>query len=281
MPVRKNPKVKSSVLSSSARARSTPPKRPNTLTPSERRRLSKIKYADTRELLEQINYRHQIFNAIEAELEIPELSEQEIVQRVLHLANPHPTFDQKVEAMLNCADSRPLSHGYSLKRDTTWAYAEHPKYAVTHWWDSVMETRAEFRKAIIATINSPKAARRRYSKKIREALGQIVVIPHDVWDGRSGTTELRRFSQNTSAACGYVLMLLLDEERSHGGLLRLCKLEECARPFLGVHAPGGSPPKSYCSDDCTAIAKRIGNAARQAALRKRNAKKVKKRRKKA
>lgn len=255
------------VLSGATSTGRSKSKRPNTLTPAERRKLSKVDYADTTLLLEQIVYRHQIFNAIEVEMDIPELSEQEIVQRVLHLANLHPTYDQKVEAMLNCADKRPLSHGYSIERDMAWANAEQPKYAISHWWDSISEVRAEFRDAVFTTFKTPTAARRKYSKKIRDALEQIVVIPRHVWDGRSCKTELRYFSLKTSAACGYVLMLLLDDQRPYGNLLRLCKLEECGRPFVGVHAKSGSPLTIYCSDDCKTIAKRHHNAARQAALR--------------
>jgi hypothetical protein len=218
-------------------------------------------------LLEQIGYRQQIFNAIDVEIELPELPEEEIVQRFLHLANERPTYEQKVLAMLNCADKKPLSHGYMAQADIAWANDEAPRYAVEQWWESIVDIRSEFRKAVLAIIKNPDTARRRYSKKIRDALKQIVPVPRPVWDGCSGKIELRYFALNPSAGCGYVLMLLLDDQRPHGAVLRQCKLEECQRPFLGVHASSGSPKTVYCSDDCKKIAKRHQNAARQAALR--------------
>lgn len=247
---------------------------------AERRRLGKLNYpVDSTPLLEQIRYRHEVFNAVKAEIEIPELPEQEIIQRVLYLAHPkNTTIDQKAAAMLNCADKTSLSHGYSGDWGTAWAHDEKPKYAIWEWWDSIAEIRGDFRKAVLAVFRNPLTARRKYGKWIRDALDQIVVVPRLVWDGHTGKTELRYFSMETSAACGYALMLLLDEGRPYGSLLRLCKLEEeCERPFLAVHAPTGSPPTAYCSDDCKAIAKRNLTAARQAAFRERN-KKAKSRR---
>lgn len=260
------------VLGQSASRSAAKPTPPNTLTTAERRKLSKLEYADTKLLLEQIGYRHQVFNAIDVEIALPELPEEEIVQRFLHLANARPTPEQKVFAMLYCADQKPLSHGHMSRSDIAWAQEEGPRIAADLWWESVAEIRKKFRKAVLAAMRNTDAARRRYSKKIRDSLEQIVTVPRPVWDGSSGRIEHRLFAPDPSVGCGYALMLLLDEQRPLGALLRQCKFEECQRPFLGFHAASGSPTTVYCSDECTKFAKRYQNAARQAALRERRKK---------
>lgn len=266
--MRKKAKVTTALGRSAGRPKVSPAP-PNTVTKAERRKLSKLKYADTKPLLEQIHHRHQVFNAIDFEVDLPELPEEEIVQRFLYLANEKPTPEQKVFAMLYCADHKPLSHGNMTRSDIAWADEEAPQYAAAQWWESVAEIRNEFRNAVLAILRNPNSARRRYSKKIRHALEQIVTVPRPVWDGRSGMIELRHFAPDPSVGCGYVLMLLLDDQRPHGSVLRQCKLENCERPFLGVHASSGSPKTVYCSDECKKIAKQQQNAARQATLRQR------------
>ena len=244
------------------------------LTAAQRRKLGEIEFANVTPLIEQIAKRYEVFNAVKAVTDIPALSEQEVVQRVLYLASPAATAEQRAVAMIVCADCRLLSHGWGLP-DVTLLTAQPAQQAIHQWWDSIAKVRADFQRAVVLTKENPDAARKKYSARILEALEQITPVPQLVWDGRRSDVQLRLYSRSTAAACGYALMLLQDERRSLGDWLRLCKHESCNRPFIGIPAPGGSPPSAYCSAECKTNAKRELTAKRVERWRDRKAKEAK------
>jgi hypothetical protein len=247
----------------------------NELTSSERRALAKVEYARPSELIKQIGYRHEIYNALECIVKQPALNYHEIVQRVLCLANQKATLVQKAEAMVTCADDRLLSHGYEGSVLSASEIAAKAKPAVDHWWDSIAQEREVFRDAVLdVRAASPKrrAIRAKYGRWIDAALKDIVVVPRLTWDGRCSRTELRFQSKSVRATCGFALMLLVDDHKPLGNLLRLCKLEECGRPFLGQSHRSGSRPSVYCSEECRTIEVRDQTAKRVARLREKRAK---------
>jgi hypothetical protein len=244
----------------------------NELTDRERRALAKVPHARPSELIEQIGYRHEIYNALECIVKQPALSHHEIVQRALYLANPKASTTQKALAMLNCSDDRLVSHGWSAT--TASQIAKRGKPAVNLWWDSVSAEREEFRAAVLDVIAAgPKRRniRAKYLRWIHAALKDIVVVPRLTWDGLRSRTELRVQSKSVRATCGFALMLLVDDRKLIQNLLRLCQLDECGRPFLGTVAHGGSRPSVYCSEDCRTIGARHQTAERVSRLRKKRA----------
>jgi hypothetical protein len=241
------------------------------LTDSERRKLAKVEYARPSELIKQIGYRHEIYNALECIVKQPALKEHEIVQRALHLADPKATLVQKAEAMVTCADDRLLSHGYEGSVLSAWEIAAKAKPAVDHWWDSIAQEREEFRDAVIDVhASSKRAIRTKYSRWIGAALKDIVVVPRLTWDGRCSRTELRVQSKSVRATCGFALMLLVDGHKPFQNLLRLC--QECDRPFLGQSHRRGSRASVYCSEECRTFGAKKLTAKRVARLRERRAK---------
>jgi hypothetical protein len=243
------------------------------LTDSERRKLAKVPYARPSELIKQIGYRHEIYNALECIVKQPALKEHEIVQRALYLANPKATTTQKAAAMLTCSEDRLVSHGWPAAA-TAPQIAKRGKPAVDLWWESVAAEREEFRTAVLevhAAYGKRRGVRAKYRRWIDEALKDIVVVPRLTWDGRRSTTELRIQTKSVRATCGYALMLLVDDRKPIQNQLRLCKLEECGRPFLGTVAYTGSRPTEYCSEDCRDINVRKQTAERVARLRKKRA----------
>lgn len=240
------------------------------LTRTELRRLGAIDWADVRPLIEQIGKKHQTFNALRFLTDEPALSEQDVIQPALYFASPKASIEQMAEAMLRFADARLISHG-SRECDTTFAEKEPARGAVIGWWSAVSEVREAFRQAVLLVISNPQSARKKYGPRVARAFEseQIVRVPR--WDSARMREELRVFSLSTQAACDYVLMLLLHEARLHRDFLRLCKEDECTRPFLAVPATRGSPLPDYCSEDCRLSARRALTAARVARLRVRNA----------
>lgn len=277
--VKRRPLRTVSVLSESERLKPGPidPRNAlrNELTDSERRKLAKVEYARPSELIKQIGYRHEIYNALECIVKQPALKDHEIVQRVLCLANPKATLVQKAEAMVTCADDRLLSHGYEGSVLSASEIAAKAKPAVDHWWDSIAQEREEFHDAVLAVHASHpmrRAIRAKYGRWMAAALKDIVVVPRLTWDGRHHRTELRYQSKSVRATCGFALMLLVDDHKPLQNLLRLCQLEECGRPFLGQSHRRGSRASVYCSDECRAIGARQQTAERVARLRERRAK---------
>jgi hypothetical protein len=251
--------------------------KPHRLTREQRRALARAAYVDVGPLMQRIAIDHEGFNAVGVLIERRQLTEYEVVQRALHLADPNATILQKSEALLNFADGRLMSHGWSGPATTAPEIAERGPRAIEHWWETISTEREMFRSAvadILAAGEKRTAVRKKYTAWIAEALQDVIVVPRLVWDGTRSETELRYYSLNTRAACGYALMLLIDERRVLKDLLRRCKPESggCGRPFLAAVKSGGSPLSVYCSDDCRANAKREQTAARVARLRARRAK---------
>lgn len=244
----------------------------NELTSSERRALAKVEYARPKELIEQIGYRHELYNALDCIVKQPALKEHEIVQRALYLANPKASTTQKALAMLICSDDRLVSHGWTATSAPQ--IAKRAKPAVELWWASVSAEREVFRAAVLdvlATNGKRNPARAKFRRWIEEALKEIVVVPRLTWDGQRSRTELRVQSKSVRATCGYALMLLVDDRKAIQNQLRLCQLEECARPFLGTFADTGSRASVYCSEDCRDINTRKQTAERVARLRRKRA----------
>jgi hypothetical protein len=259
---------------------------PQALTAKQRSDLAHATWVDLGPLMQRIRFEHEQFNAVGFLVNRPPLSEQEIVQRALHLADPKATILQKAQAMLNFADGRLVSHDSDMPAAVAGGTAEHGHLAVEHWWQSVAKEREMFRAAVldVAATNAPgdrpryrrpqrKPMMKKYTPWISESLEDIVIVPRLVWEHTRSKTELRYYSLNTRAACGFALMLLLDDRRPLKERLRLCReTGGCGRPFLASVNPGGSAPSVYCSEDCRANAKREQTAARVARLRARRAK---------
>jgi len=261
------------------------PARP-ALTAEQRRAFAKATRADIAPLMQRMRFDHEQFNALTFLVSRPPLTEYEIVQRALHLADLKATIIQKAEAMLNFAGGRLLSHDTDPAAAAQ-ATAEHGQQGIENWWHSIAEEREMFTQAVLEVerTNAPgdrpryrrpqrKPVMQKYTPWITESLEDIVVVPRLVWEVPHSRTELRYYALSTKAACGFAFMLLLDDRRALKDLLRLCRPDAggCGRPFLASIRRSGSAPSVYCSDDCRSNAKRELTKARVARLRARRAK---------
>ena len=90
----------------------------------------------------------------------------------------------------------------------------------------------------------------------------LLVIPWYRRDGPHSRLEHYYFPLNLQAGYGYVLELLLDDERQIRSSLGRCEFCDCFYLVSNTH-------KKYCSKGCAKDGDRIKNAERVAGFRKR------------
>lgn len=190
-------------------------------------------------------------------LPFPALPVQEIVRRVLHLANDC-TNEQMEEALLVTM----LSHGIPTATSAALARSHGSNY-LRNAWNSISAERDRFREQIEMVYRNRDAARRVLRDEVVAGLDDIVPIPKLSLTGEwSVQPTIRYFGLNAPAACAFALALLLDESRGLGAALKKCKLSPCPNFFLSLPSAAGGRPPLYCSRDHQA-----GNAAQSGALR--------------
>lgn len=196
------------------------------------------------------------------------LSDQEIVARMLHLANDC-TDEEKEQAMW----AMDISHG--MPTPVTKKIASlHGSEFLRKFWGSILEERLSFRDQVTSVYENPKAARRQLYDYVVAGIDNIVPITTlsltKQWSVQPNT---RYYALDFQAMCAFALALLLDESKGFGAALKKCKLGPCHNFFLSLPSAAGGRPPLYCSRDHQAEYAAVGGAERTERWRKRKAKK--------
>ncbi len=214
-------------------------------------------------MVEKAREAHRSLNG----LPFPLLPVQEIVRRVLHLANDC-TNEQMEEALLVTM----LTHG--IPTATLAALSrQHGSNYLGNAWNSISAERDRFREQVEMVYRNRDSARRKLRSEIVAAIDDIVVIPKLTLTGWSVKAELRYFTLDMQASCALALALLLDESNGFGAALKKCKLSPCSNFFLSLSSAKGGRPPLYCSRDHQAAIAPQSGAARTERWRAKKAKK--------
>lgn len=130
------------------------------------------------------------------------------------------------------------------------------------WWGRSTKARHAFRQRVALVCDDPEAALRELGDEFKGSLDRIHAPTRLHWDGRRLHVETSFTSLDGEAVLNYVLMLLLDESRGLGALLRKCRLESCGNYFLTHSSPGGGPMPVYCCAEHRMIAASLTGADR-------------------
>lgn len=172
------------------------------------------------------------------------LSDQEIVARMLHLANDC-TYEEKEQAMwaMDISHSMPTTVLEKLA-------SLHGKKFLREFWDSILDERYAFRDRVMLVYENPKAARRLLREFVVAGIDSVVPITTlsltKQWDVHRDT---RYYARDTQAMFAVTLALLLDESKGLGAALKVCKLGPCENFFLSLPSPTGGRPPLYCNRD--------------------------------
>ena len=199
------------------------------------------------------------------------LSDQEIVARMLHLANDC-TYEEKEQAMwaMDISHSMPTTILEKLA-------SLHGKKFLREFWDSILEERYTFRDRVMLVYENPKAARRTLREYVDSGLEYVVPITTlsltKQWDLHRDT---RYYARDTQAMFAVTLALLLDESLGFGAALKVCKLGPCENFFLSLSSPAGGRPPLYCGRDHQAEYAAVDGPERTARWRRNKASKSQK-----
>lgn len=173
----------------------------------------------------------------------PALSQREIVERVLCLANESVTDQQKEAAQFVSM----LSHGFS-KAEIEKLAKLHGSDFLRRVWNGFSADRERFHDQIELVHEDRTRARKILRDQIAADLDDVVPIPEITFsEDWKVVTETRYFALSLQGACAFALALLLDESTGLGTALRKCKLEPlCSNFFLSLPSPKGGRPPQYC-----------------------------------
>jgi hypothetical protein len=211
-------------------------------------------------LVEQAASVHRLLNLAP----MPALSEREMLEVLLPLANESATDEQKARAMFATS----LSHSLPAKTAAQYAKLQGSEF-FRKPWASVTKERDWFHSQVTEILQDRDSARKKLRADVTAAFGDVVLIPMVKLEDWSITYELRYYALNMRAMCAFALALLLDESKGFGAALKTCKLSNCPNLFLSLPTSKGGRPPLYCSTDHQTEFANEGSARRTAAWRER------------